>query len=311
MRSQLLKGRLILDCSALLPGPFIGKIFAAQGARVVKIENPTQVDGSRRMGGAYQDLNEEKEIVPLNLKDPLDREKFQEWVRKADGLIEGFRPQAKKRLGLDEETLLGINPRLCIVSMVGYPEDSTWKDRAGHDINFAATTGCISLFKEMPALPLADLFGAYEGAFALAAALDSVARGKPGTRVVVSFTETLVEVQSVLIREYRESGKVPAPEETLFSGKYPCYRLYQAKDGRRISVGAIETKFWQVICGILGVSHLKDQGYAEGQQGKQTIKEVQAAFASKPWSEWAPLFANTDCCVEPVLDYSEVYNRGL
>jgi alpha-methylacyl-CoA racemase len=306
-----LKGRLILDCSSLLPGPFLGKLLALKGARVIKVENPLRPDGAKTMGAFYSDLNSLKEIISLNMTDPSDSALFHELVRKADGLIEGFRPQAKKKLGLDEETLLKINPKLCIASLVGYPEEGPWRDRAGHDLNFSAVTGCISLFQEMPALPLADLFSSYEGAFALTAAMDAVTRGGNGCRVVVSMSETLKCVQSSLIKEYQTSGVVPKPQDTLFSGKFPCYRIYTSSDGRRITVGAIEHKFWEKVCQIIGLPELTQEGYATGQRGIEVIQKVQNAFQSKSWTDWAPAFDSADCCVEPVLDYSEVYLRGV
>src|SRR5690606_39421232 len=94
----------------------------------------------------YRDLNEKKELLWFNLTLEKDRAKFAELVRTADGLIEGFRPQAKKKLGLDSETLHAINPKLCIASMVGYPEDGPLKDKAAHDLNFQASTGTLALF---------------------------------------------------------------------------------------------------------------------------------------------------------------------
>ena len=193
---MLLKGRLILDCSVLLPGPFVGKLLAQRGARVIKVENPAHPDGAKSIGSLYSDLNEMKEIALLNLSDSKDVPAFHQLVQQADGLIEAFRPSAKTKLGLDSQTLHAVNPRLSILSLVGYPEDGPHRDRAGHDINFAARTGCASLFREMPALPLADLFAAYNGAFALTAAMDSVSRGAaPGARVVVSLDETLRQAQ--------------------------------------------------------------------------------------------------------------------
>lgn len=306
-----LRGRTILDCSTLLPGPFIGKLLAQKGAKVYKVENPDRPDPARSMGAFYADLNECKELVLLNLTRPEDQAKFRELVRNADGLIEGFRPAAKRKLGLDVNALHAINPGLCIASLVGYPEDGPWKDRAGHDLNFEALTGLLSLFHEMPALPLADLFGAYDGALSLACAMDSASRSGKGSRTVISLVQTLKNIQSRLVREYHSTGQMPLPGQTLFSGLYPCYRIYQAGCGKRVSVGAIEQKFWQKICEILNVTELSSEGYATGQYGQEVIEKVQRAFSSRTWSQWSPLFEAADCCVEPVLNYSEVYPHGV
>lgn len=300
-------GRMILDCSTLLPGPFTGKLLALQGARVIKIENPKRPDGAKDMGNFYDDLNELKEIVPLDLKSESDRMVFSDLVKKADGLIEGFRPEAKKKLGLDRESLHRLNPRLVIVSLVGYPENSPLKDRAGHDLNFQARTGCLSLFNTMPALPLADLFSSYRAAFAMASELVASAGGRPGVRRVISMTESLEEVQSTLIREYKHTGIAPRYGKNLFSGQFPCYREYRTKDNRRISVGAIESKFWERFCEIIGKPHLKGAGYAPGEQGERVIQEVQTALEQKDWTTWEGIFSSSDCCVEVVMDYNQLY----
>ncbi len=312
-----LTGRLILDCSSLLPGPRIGKLLAQKGARVIKMESPSKPDRAKTMGPFYEDLNSLKEILELEFKPEIDgkpnpeREKFEDLVRQADGLIEGFRPSTKAKLGLEANVLHKINPKLCIVSLTGYSENGPWRDRAGHDLNFGAVTGMLSLFQEMPGLPLADLIGAQEGAFAMATALDAVARGAPGTRIEVSLCDTLKKAQSSAIAVYRANGEIPRPGENLFSGKYPCYRIYIAKCGRRITVGAIEEKFWRKVCQIAGTPELADRGYSEGPDGAETIDRLQQALGARTWMHWAPLFDAADCCVEPVLDYSEVYPRGV
>ncbi|MGK5088015.1 CoA transferase, partial [Bdellovibrionota bacterium FG-2] len=111
---MLLKGALILDCSILLPGPFVGKLLAHQGAKVLKIENPIRPDPARKMVPFYKDLNSCKELVLLDTTTTEGRSEFEKLVKKADGLIEGFRPKAKQKLGFDEKTLHAINPKLCI-----------------------------------------------------------------------------------------------------------------------------------------------------------------------------------------------------
>jgi crotonobetainyl-CoA:carnitine CoA-transferase CaiB-like acyl-CoA transferase len=302
-----LKGRLILDCSVLLPGPFLGKLLAARGARVLKIESPRRPDPARDLGPYYDDLNSCKEYVPLDLLDTGDRAKFHELVKKADGLIEGYRPNAKKKLGLDEVSLHAVNPQLCIASLVGYSEDGPWRDRAGHDMNFSAVTGAASLFAEMPPIPIADLFSAYSGALGLVSAIDAVSRGARGARVAVSMAEVLKETLTSQIAEYRATGKLLKPGETLFSGAHPCYRIYRSRDGRRIAVGAIERKFWEKFLSIIGHLELVEDGYATGKKCEETVATVQAALSLHDWKHWAPLFDAADCCVEPVLDFSEVY----
>lgn len=307
MFAGTMKGRLILDCSILLPGPFTGKLLAERGARVLKVENPDRPDPAREMGaGYYDDLNSLKELVWLNITQPEGRARFHELVRQADGLIEAYRPQAKAKLGLDAATLHAVNPRLAIVSLVGYPEDGPRREHAGHDLNFQAATGALQLGREMPALPLADLLGGYSGALAMLSEIDAVQRGQPGRRVVVSLSEAIRHAQSKLFSEFRITRQEPVFGETLMTGKYPCYRIYRAGDGRRVAVGAIEAKFWEKTCQILGVPELASKRLSTGPEAEATAARIQAALGSTPWSHWAPLFAEADCCVDPVLTYAEV-----
>lgn len=290
----------------LLPGPFVGKLLAEQGARVLKIENPNRPDPAREMGVFHSLLNRDKEIVWLDITSPAGREAFHELVRQAHGLIEGFRPAAKKKLGLDAETLHGINPKLCISSIIGWPEQGTNANRAGHDLNFQANTGMLSLTTEMPALPYADLFAAWQAALNLSAALVAQGQGSPGKRVVSSMTDALEEAQSLLKAQYKADGKLPIHGSNLFSGHFPCYRIYRAACGRRIAVGAIEKKFWSSVCDILGLPDLKDLGMTPGAEGQRIADRVSERFLSRPWTEWQVEFERANCCVEPVMDYSEI-----
>ncbi len=303
-----LSGLTVLDCSALLPGPLLGKLLRQQGARVIKIESPDRPDPARAMGSIYTDLNAGKEELALNLKDPSDRARFHVLVRSAHGLIEGFRPAAKEKLGLTATALHAINPKICVASLVGYAEEGPLKDRAGHDINFQAQTGCASLFTGMPGLPLADLFSAYEGALRLAVAMRGVESGqfRQGPREVIVMSEVLERVQSSVRAEYQDTGIVPGPGQTLFAGKYPCYRIYHSAEGHKIAVGAIEPKFWEKICAIAQRPDLEDLAYADGESGAWTAEELQKTLAGKPWSHWEPLFEQADCCVERVRSHAEI-----
>lgn len=304
-----LEGLQILDCSTLLPGPFVGKLLSNLGAKVIKIENPDRPDAARQMGAFYPELNDCKKLVWLNLTVEKDQEQFKALVKSSDGLIEGFRPNAKLKLGLDQKSLLSTNPKLCIASLTGYPEEGPFKNRAGHDLNFEALSGCLSMYNDMPAVPLADFFGAYSAALRLTALLLKAKATGQGGRIEISLFEALKEAQGIWIREYSQSGHQPKHGETLMSGMHPCYQIYETQDQRRVAVGAIEHKFWVKVCEILGLPELQSLGMSRGEEAIPVVQKVSAAFKSKPWSYWSPRFEKADCCVEPVLEYSEVYKR--
>lgn len=305
-----LKGLTVLDCSVLLPGPFVGKLMLREGARVIKIESPRHPDRAKMIGAAYKALNAGKEIVSLDLSNPSDRPRFDVLAREAHGLIEAFRPTTKVKLGLDEKSLHRVNPKLCIASLVGYPETSPLRDRAGHDMNFMARSGALSLFNEQPGLPLGDLFSAYDLALRLAGSMLHAQKAGQGSRIVTSIYETLLSVQDTLVVGYLENGIAPSYGKTLHTGSHPCYRIYRAADGKKIMVAAIEEKFWSKFCSVLGLSHLKGEGLVIGSRAEIVSGEIQNVLGSKSWLEWEPLFATADCCVEPVLEYPEVFGRA-
>ena len=303
-RLRPLEGRTILDLSSLLPGPYVGKLLAGQGARVIKIENPRFPDPARQMGAYYRDLNSCKEIISLDwASDPAS---LIPWLQQADGLIEAFLPKAKIKLRLQEHELYKAQPKLCILSMTGFPEDGPNKDRPAHDLNFQALTGALSLNREQPGLPWADLLSAHDAAFALACLLDRQSRTGHGGRISVSMYWVMKAAQSGLKLGMIESGETPMYGETLFSGKFPCYHIYTCKDGRRVAVGALEEKFWHTLCDILKTPEVKDSRYTDAVEGERVKQVIAKRFQDRSWDDWAPEFERTPCCVEPVLTYQEV-----
>jgi len=308
-----LEGKLILDCSMLLPGPFVAKLLWQQGARVIKIENPNRPDPARLMGAFYQDLNGMKELRSIDITSSAGREEFQSLVKQAHGLIEGFRPETKLKLGLDEASLLKNNPTLIIGSIVGFPEAGPWRNRAGHDINFQATSGLLSLSHEMPPLPWADLFASYQAALSISALLCSQNKASPGRRVAVSMTEALIEVQSLLFAQFQQDQKLPAHGTNLFSGAFPCYRIYQTQDQKRLAVGCIEPKFWAKFCdSIFSDTEIRgavlEGQFAKSNEAVRIIHLVQSKLSERTLQDWIQLLDPLDCCVEPVLNYSQIKN---
>lgn len=309
-----LKGLTIIDCSVLLPGPFIGKLLVDEGATVIKVENPKRPDPARELGagGFYDHLNAEKRLVSIDLTSSEGKEQFRELVQGAHGLIDSFRPSAKKKLGLDESSLHAINPNLSIVSLVGYPEDGAYAERAGHDLNFQAVSGALSLFSSLPGLPLSELMVGYEGALAMTASILGTLRGQSPVRSVLSISESLKKAQGRFVREAELSRELPRFGTTLLTGKYPCYNLYQSSDGRRFAMAAMEEKFWLTVCDLLGLPELANQRFAEGAAGLEAKARIQGVIGGRCASDWLPSFLAHDCCIELVAEYPEVFpGKGL
>uniref|UniRef100_A0A0G4GCH8 CoA transferase n=1 Tax=Chromera velia CCMP2878 TaxID=1169474 RepID=A0A0G4GCH8_9ALVE len=332
--SRLLDGRTVLDLSSLLPGPFVATILASMGASVVKVEHPSMPDSTAfsQFCGAplkeeevpspgYSFLNRQKKIIRLEYSrgGGEDRRQFEKMVREAHACILHFRSATAEKLGVDDKSLHLLNPKLVIVKITGYPEPGTATaaslgvsaTTAAHDLNIQARLGLLSLTTQMIPLPVADLFAAYEGAVAVASAMDAVSRqGKSGISISVSMYGALRRAMGCFVEEFKERGETPAKRNSLFTGQFPCYRIYEAKCGQRVAVGALEPKFWSRLCKVMGLDELDGRGLETGSEGEEVVQKVSSRFREREWSEWGPLFKKADCCVEAALSFEEAFGKG-
>ncbi len=322
-RAKPLAGLRVLDLTRLLPGPVATQHLADLGADVVKIEDTGEGDYARRMGAPsvknagetsafFKLVNRNKRALRLDLKKPGGVAVFQRLTLSADVVIEGFRPGVMDKLGIGYEALAEINPRLVFCSISGYGQTGPYAQRAGHDINYIGYAGVLDQIGEAgraPAVPnfqIGDLLG---GALAplvglLAAVIDARASGR-GRQVDVAMTDA-VFAHAVFPLAGLLARLAPPPRGAdLLSGGVPCYGVYATADGRHMAVGALEKKFWELLCDTLGRADLKPFHLAFGAKGEKAKQELAAVFASQPQSHWIEKFAGVDCCVTPVLTIAE------
>ena len=316
MTRRLLSGIRVLDLSQYLPGPFAAQMLSDLGADVVKVEPPAG-DPLRRLGGvdadglspAYKLINAGKTVVRLDLKTESGRSESEELVRKADVLVESYRPGTLDKLGLGRARLTELNPALVHVAISGWGQTGPYRLRAGHDLNYMALGGGLASSgaagtPSMTHPPVADHAAAVQAAFAVAAALFDRTRTGQGAYLDVSLMETVLGWQSWPLTMARR-GQPPRPGADLLTGGAACYQLYRTVDGRFVSLGAIEEKFWAEFCGVMGRPDWILRQF-EPMPQKGLIGEVTAAFAGESLAHWAGLFAGVDCCFEVVADLAEV-----
>lgn len=334
-RGKPLAGLRVLDLTRLLPGPVATLHLADLGADVVKIEDTGAGDYARSMGipgdksagetsAFFRLINRNKRALRLDLKKAEGVAVFRRLTLSADVVIEGFRPGVMDKLGLGYETLTEINPRLVFCSISGYGQTGPYAQRAGHDINYIGYAGVLDQIGEAgraPAVPnfqIGDLLG---GALTplvglLAAVLDARASGR-GRHVDVAMTDAVLAHAifplAGLLARYQ-----PSPRGAdLLSGGVPCYGVYATADGRYMAVGALEEKFWHLLCDTLERPDLKPHGLSFGARGVQTRQELERIFAGRKQSEWVELFDRIDCAVSPVLtiaeslDNAQIAARGM
>ncbi len=317
---SLFQGVRVLDLSRLLPGPFCSMLLADFGADVVKIEEPKVGDYIRwwppKLGnnsGFHVVLNRNKRSLTLDLKKPAGRELFRNLVKNADVVLEGFRPGVMKRLELDYESLRRINPQIIYCAITGYGQDGPRAHRAGHDINYLALSGILSYSGRsrtpvLPGVQIGDLGGgALLAAFGIAAALFSRERTGEGRMIDVSMTDGALMWNCLRWGKFLADGRVPTPGDDLLNHGLACYNVYETSDGRYMSLGALEPKFWKAFCRAMGRPDWDREDYFEpGPHQEQLAEEIASVFAGKPQSHWEKIFSEVDCCCEPVRTLDEV-----
>jgi crotonobetainyl-CoA:carnitine CoA-transferase CaiB-like acyl-CoA transferase len=299
---MLLDGLRVLDLSRLLPGGYCTQLLQAQGAHVTKVEPPAG-DPIRVLpgGAAYFDaLHRRKQLLTLDLRTDAGRDALRRRIVDADVLVEGFRPGVMERMELGYAALAAINPALVYCAITGYGSGGPTARRAGHDLNYLARSGALSLMPlrdgvpTIPGLQVADLAGGLEAAFLIAAALASREKTGRGSRVEVSMTD-LMRSWTILPRAAQRAGLPGLP----LTGELPCYRVYAVADGF-LTVAALESDFWVAFCDAIDRDDLKDRQFDPA-----AIEAVQATLGQATRAEWAKRFGDRDVCVEPALRLEE------
>ncbi|HTA70739.1 MAG TPA: CaiB/BaiF CoA-transferase family protein [Bryobacteraceae bacterium] len=302
-----LKGVVVLDLTRLLPGAVATQHLADWGAEIIKIEQPGAGDYARTMSPSiFKRTNAGKKSIVLDLKNPRGREILTSMACTADVLIEGNRPGVMERLGLCYSELSAVNKRLIYVSLTGYGQRGPYTDLAGHDINYMALGGVLSLnLPVIPGVQIADLVGgSMQTVMGILLALVARHRTGEGRHVDVSMYDGVTSLLTVPLAGYRETGCEPRPGSEMLSGRYACYNIYEAADGRWLAVGALEPKFWAELCRHLGCEDLIPRQFEEPQDPVKA--RIAAIFRTKGAHDWFDQLRGSDSCVTPVRTVGEV-----
>jgi crotonobetainyl-CoA:carnitine CoA-transferase CaiB-like acyl-CoA transferase len=299
----LLEGVRVLDVTQFLPGGYCTRLLADLGADVTKVEVSSHGDPIRSLPGGetfFEALHHGKQVVQLGLKTESGRAELLRLAEGADVLLEGFRPGVMERRQVGWPQLRVVNPRLIYCSISGYGSQGPLRDRAGHDLNYLARSGVLSIMPQASGLPVipgvqvADLAGGLMAAMAVLSALVDRQRSGRGRRLEVSMTDVMKSW--LVVQQAARSAGIPMLNLT---GAMPCYAVYRAADGF-LTVGAIEPAFWRTFCETIGRPDLVSR-----QADPTAVPEVAAILAQKTRAEWMATFSDRDVCVEPCLDLEE------
>ena len=313
MPASPLAGIRILDLSRLLPGPYLTQLLADLGAEVIKIETPRLGDYARvappemGLGGMFEAVNRGKKSVAVNYRNPRGREIFLKLAATADVVLEGFKPGSVKKWKIDYAAVRTVKPDIIYCSLSGYGQEGPYRERAGHDLNYLAVGGALTLnarADEAPVpygLPVADLAGGMLAAIAILGAL--VGRGKTGRGMYLDMAllDGVISWMTPLAGGAFFSGLgISAASHPLLGG-LPCFNVYETADGKYLTLAIIEPTFWADFCQRVARPDLLSRQFDRTIGG-----ELAAIFRQKSRAEWLDLFADSEACVEAVNSFEEM-----
>ncbi|GAA98246.1 uncharacterized protein L969DRAFT_102093 [Mixia osmundae IAM 14324] len=342
-----LDGLTVLEFAGLAPGPFAGMVLADFGARVIRVDRPgTNFNSDTLCRG--------KESISISPKSASGKEILLDLIKPnqqgwkgVDVIIDPFRPGVLERLGLGPDVLLAANPGVVVARLTGYRRTGEYAKMAGHDINYIALSGVLSMLRpsqgKSAPFPPANLLGDFAGGGLmcvlgiLLALIERTRSGQgqiveadmiTGTRYVSSFPLMLSKLSVGMPIWSEKAG------DNVLDGGAPWYGVYETRDGKYMSVGAIESQFYEEFLQILIKSLLDSPPPKDSltptaapapsnyrypspatQHDRSTWPELRTffttAFATRTRDEWTSVFMGTDACVAPVLEKEEVSRHGV
>ncbi len=298
----------LLDLSRQLPGPFCSTMLADLGMDVLMIAAPKDPFAT-----GIPFLARNKRSMTLNLKSERGREIFQRLASDTDIVLEGSRPGVAKRLGIDYETLSAKNPGLIYCSISGYGQDGPYRDKVGHDVNYLGYAGVLNYVGEaggppvIPGVQIADIgAGSLMATVGILGAVIARQQSGRGQYVDIAMLDGAFAWNVYHLLMYQLSGQMPLRGREQLTGRYPCYAVYETRDGRHVTVGAFEPHFWATLCRHFGREDFIADQWAEGERREEMFRVLRAGFRDKTMAEWLRELGDEDICFGPVATLDEV-----
>ncbi|MGH9057457.1 MAG: CaiB/BaiF CoA transferase family protein [Acidimicrobiales bacterium] len=310
-----LKGHRIIELAGIGPGPFAGMMLSDMGAEVLRIDRAASV----RPAGEppLRDvLGRGRRSAGVDLKHPEGREAVLRLVEKADALIEGFRPGVTERLGLGPDDCLARNPRLVYGRMTGWGQSGPYASAAGHDINYIALSGTLSMIGRQggPPVPPINLIGDFGGggmllAYGVVCGLLEASRSGQGQVIDAAMVDGAA-LLAAMMYGFRAAGAWGERGTNLLDTGAWYYEVYETADGGHISFGSLEPQFFQEMLRLTGLGADADGGGEVPDPADRStwpaMKDRMAALVkTRTRAEWCELLEGSDACFAPVLDAGE------
>ncbi|BCJ86129.1 CaiB/BaiF CoA transferase family protein [Effusibacillus dendaii] len=312
----MLKGIVVADFSRYLPGPYATERLAEMGAQIIKVEPPKSGDPARLVGQqsgtgpVFLANNRSKKSITINLKHPSGQELAFRLASRADVVIEGFRPGVADVMGIGYEKVRQAKPDIVYCSLTGYGQTGPLKDLGGHDINYMSYSGVLSQLRDQagrpiqPGIQFADLIGGITASEAICAALVKRQLTGEGSFLDISMTDAMIGLMANHVMIQHLTGiETGVPQ---LGGSIVSYCIYETKEGRFISLGALEVKFWENFCRAVGREEWIAAHFSAAADTNPIFVQVKETFRSKTFAEWSRFAEEVDCCMAPILTTSEM-----
>jgi alpha-methylacyl-CoA racemase len=307
-----LAGFRIIEIAGIGPGPFCAMMLADLGAEVLRVDRAEKAKLPRMPGPNLDFLARGRRCIAVDLKSPAGIEVVMRLVEKSDGLIEGFRPGVMERLGLGPDACIARNPGLVYGRMTGWGQEGPLAKVAGHDLNYIALTGALHAIgrPDTPPPPPLNLVGDFGGgglllAYGILAALLERTKSGKGQVVDAAMVDGAAALMAIIFGAHASGWWKDERWSNMLDGGAHFYDCYETKDGKYVSIGAIEPQFYAILLDKLGLAG-EDLPKQMDRSAWPKLKErFTALFKTKTRDEWCRIMEGTDICFAPVLSLAE------
>jgi len=294
-----LAGIKILTAAQLLPGGYCTTLLSDLGADVIKIENPAGGDPLRIHPGHFAAFNRDNKSITIDLRTARGKEICYKLVGQSHVFVEGYRPGVTARLGIDYETLKGVNPRIIYASISGFGQQGPYRNKPAHDLTYQGIAGMLAGHvpeegggSNLPSVAIGDFSSGMFAAIAILAALHGLKESGRGQYIDVAMTDGLVSWMSMRL----------IPGQKLAWKRQPNMNIYQTKDGKYLTLSiAFEPHFWRNLCQAINREDLGEISIDERQnRSEELFRLFTDTFRGKTREEWSQILTGADVPHGPV-----------
>ena len=307
-----LAGFRIVELAGIGPGPMCAMMLSDMGADVVRVDRVADSGLGMKRDPRYDLLNRGRRSVAVDMKTEAGREAVLRLAGAADGLIEGFRPGVTERLGVGPDECLARNPRLVYGRMTGWGQEGPVAHAAGHDINYIALTGALHAVGSRggPPVPALNLIGDFGGgglylAFGMVCGLLEAQRSGKGQVVDSAMTDGSASLMTMVYGMFAAGAWEDERGRNAVDGGSHFYTVYETRDGKYVSVGSIEDKFYAELLERTGVDPASLPEQFDRGEWAGVTERFEAIFRTKTRDEWCAIMEGSDVCFAPVLSLAE------